>query len=114
MPTLPPAMCAEIANPVRSAGNCSARSALPTGCCGDPATRDVTLAAAKPPKPGASAWAAKPPPKTTPPMLRIVLRETKRVSPEYVNWTKPDEMLPAATRSAMAAASMWNSGMIAR
>ena len=40
VPTLPPAMWALIANPRRSAGNCSASRPLPTGCCGDPPMRE--------------------------------------------------------------------------
>ena len=55
-PTLPPAMCAEMANPRRWIGNCSARRPLPTGCCGDPPIRDSTLGTAKVRKLVANAW----------------------------------------------------------
>ena len=41
VPTLPPAMWALMANPRRSAGNCSARRPLPTGCWGEPPIRDA-------------------------------------------------------------------------
>ena len=44
VPTLPPEMWALIAKPRRSGGNCSARRPLPTGCCGEPPMREMTLA----------------------------------------------------------------------
>ena len=47
-----------IANPRRSGGNCSARSPLPTGCCGDPPMRDTTLVTANAPNDCATPCAA--------------------------------------------------------
>ena len=45
VPRLPPAMCAEMAKPRRSGGNCSDSKPLPTGCCGEEATREVEVPA---------------------------------------------------------------------
>ena len=39
VPRLPPAMCATGAPACSRTGRCSAISALPTGCCGEPPTR---------------------------------------------------------------------------
>ena len=47
VPMLPPAIWALMAKPRRSGGNCSARSPLPTGCCGDEPMRDATFGMAK-------------------------------------------------------------------
>ena len=80
VPTLPPEMWALIAKPRRSSGNCSARRPLPTGCWGDPPTRDTTLRTANDANPGARACAAKPPPNRIPPAPRIFRREIIRVS----------------------------------
>ena len=87
---------------------------LPTGCCGEPPTRDRTFVTENSPKPPASAWAAMPPPKTRPPAVRITRRETKRVRAAYESWIRPDAMLPTAVRKAMAATLIRNSVMIAR
>ena len=79
-PMLPPAMWAEIANPRRWVGNCSARRPLPTGCCGEPPIRDRTLGTANVRKLVANAWAMNPPPSSRPPPPRSRRRETTRVS----------------------------------
>ena len=75
-----PLMCALIAKPRRCSGNCSARSPLPTGCCGEPPTRDTMLTAAKDAKVGAAAWATKPPPNRIPPAASSLRREIIWVS----------------------------------
>ena len=80
VPTLPPATWAAIAVPIRRGGNCSASSALPTGCCGAPPMRETTFAIANPPKPVAIAWAAIPAPVSSPPPPSSVGRPTYRVS----------------------------------
>jgi hypothetical protein len=80
VPTFPPEMWALIAKPRRSSGNCSASSPLPTGCWGEPPTRDTTLSAANDRNVWRSAWAAKPPPNRIPPAPRIFRREIIRVS----------------------------------
>ena len=46
VPTLPPATWTAIALPSRLGGNCSASSALPTGCCGAPPIRETRFATA--------------------------------------------------------------------
>ena len=94
VPTFPPLMWALIANPRRSSGNCSARSPLPTGCCGAPPIRDATLTAANVANAGASACAAKPPPNRIPPPARIVRRETTRVSFAKLSWISPLAIAP--------------------
>ena len=114
VPTLPPAMCALIANPRRSGGNCSESSALPTGCCGDTPTFDSTFAIENPTNDGARACAAMPLPNRTPPATRMRLRETTRVSPLYVSWKNPAVRLPSAVRNAICAAPTWYSSMITR
>jgi hypothetical protein len=79
VPTLPPAMWALMAKPRRCGGNCSARSPFPTGCWGDAPSRERTLATAKPAKLGAAAWAAMPPPNTSPPAASRIRLEKTRV-----------------------------------
>ncbi len=81
VPTLPPAMWALIANPRRSVGNCSARSPLPTGCCGDPPIRDATFGTANVRKLVANAWSANPPPNRMPPKPSRWRREATLVRP---------------------------------
>ena len=61
-------MWALIANPRRSAGNCSASRPLPTGCWGEPPIRDTMFGTAKVRKLVANAWSANPPPNRMPPM----------------------------------------------
>ena len=70
VPTLPPAMCALMAKPRRSVGNCSASRPLPTGCCGEPPTLETTSPPPKATMPGARAINASKPPMTTPPPCR--------------------------------------------
>ena len=80
VPTLPPEMWALIANPRRSGGNCSARRALPTGCCGEPPMRETTFVAANVMNDEAAACAAKPSPNRTPPAAISQRRSTYRVT----------------------------------
>ena len=60
-------MWALMANPRRSAGNCSARRPLPTGCWGEPPMREAMFGMANVAKLVANAWSAKPPPNRIPP-----------------------------------------------
>ena len=56
-----------MANPRRSAGNCSARRPLPTGCWGEPPMREAMFGMANVAKLVANAWSANPPPNRIPP-----------------------------------------------
>ena len=90
---LPPATWTAIAVPMRLAGHCSASSALPTGCCGAPPTRDTTLAAAKGAKVGARAWRLVAAPISSPPEPSI------RRPPEPPD-QRPEGVLEQAAREA--------------
>jgi hypothetical protein len=75
-PRFPPEMWAAMANAQRRGGNCSAMSALPTGCCGAPPTRETTLKNANGRKLVVNAIAAMAEPKTTLPAPRMSRRGT--------------------------------------
>ena len=79
-PTLPPEMWALIANPRRSGGNCSERRPFPTGCCGDPPTRERIVVSAKAANDGTAARLANPSPNSSCPAVRIGRRATRRVT----------------------------------
>ncbi len=80
VPMFPPAIWALIANPRRSGVYCSARSPLPTGCCGDPPIRAATFGIANVMKLVASDIAANPPPNRRPPAVSSRFRDTCLVS----------------------------------
>ena len=67
-------------SPTRSrlAGNCSARSALPTGCWGDPPILEMMLKTANGGNEAANAWAAVATPMTRPPEPSSVRRRNRR------------------------------------
>ena len=114
VPTLPPATCTAIADPMCRAGYCSARSALPTGCCGEPPNRDTTLAMANGGNEAAAAWSAVPAPMISPPEPSSVLRRKRRVRAAKPYWRSPLEMLPMVDRMTIDAGDTPNSSMTAR
>ena len=79
-PTLPPEMCALMAKPRRSGGNCSERSPLPTGCWGEPPIRETMVVAANAPKDWTADSVANPIPKSSCPAVRIGRRASRRVT----------------------------------
>ena len=114
VPTLPPATWAAIAVPIRRGGNCSASSALPTGCCGAPPIRETTFATANPAKPAVIAWAAIPAPVSSPPPPRSTGRPMYRVRTPNAYWSSPLAMPPIVDRMTTVAAVTPNSSMTAR
>ena len=114
VPTLPPATCTAMALPRRLGGNCSARSALPTGCWGEPPMRETMFATANGGNDWAAACSAVPTPTVRPPTPSTVLRLTLRVIAAKVYWRRPLVMLPMVERITIEAAETPNSSMTAR
>ena len=98
VPRFPPAMCTAIAAARARAGRCSAISALPTGCCGDPATRDTIVPSEKAAHDEAKPVAAMAAPKARPPIPRSERRLTTRWRGANASWITPLRMLPTASR----------------
>ena len=99
---------------MRVAGNCSARSALPTGCWGDPPILETMLKTANGGNDAANAWAAVAAPMTRPPEPSSDRRRNRRVSAANPYWRKPLEMLPMVDRMTIDAGETPNSSMTAR
>ncbi len=78
VPRFPPAMWAAMAAALARAGRCSAMSALPTGCWGDPATRATMVPNEKAPHDAARPVAVIAAPKARPPTPRSERRLTTR------------------------------------
>ena len=114
VPTLPPATWTAIAEPMRRAGNCSARRALPTGCCGDPPILDTMFATANGGNEAAAACIAVAVPMTSPPAPSTVRRLTLRVIAANAYWRTPLAMLPTVARMTIAAGATPNWSMTAR